>query len=44
MKTTTNKRRNLVAKYARQVNRAAIHRDRKKYYKKDSNWKKIIDK
>jgi len=44
MKKTNHKSRNLVAKYARRVNRAAVHRDRKKYYRKDRNWKKDIDK
>jgi len=44
MKKQKTKPRNFVAKYARRVNRAAVHRDRKKYYRKDRNWKKDVDK
>lgn len=44
MKKRKTKPRNFVAKYARRVNRAAVHRDRKKYYRKDRNWKKDVDK
>jgi len=44
MKKKKRKNRNFVAKYARMVNRAAVHRDRKKYYRKDRNWKKDVDK
>ena len=44
MKKQKTKPRNFVAKYARHVNRAAVHRDRKKYYRKNRNWKKDVDK